>query len=122
MTILFKVLDKKNKGRTPFTSCGAKIIDTPGLREIGLNDVEYGIDETFSDITSLFSHCKFRNCSHTVEPGCAVLKALEDGSLDEQRWNLYKGLQEENTWGKEKMISIAKFNKEQKKYNPKFQR
>lgn len=102
--------------------CGAKIIDTPGLREIGLNDVEYGIDETFSDITSLFSQCKFRNCSHTVEPGCAVLKALEDGSLDEQRWNLYKGLQEENTWGKEKMISIAKFNKEQKKYNPKFQR
>lgn len=63
--------------------CGAKIIDTPGLREIGLNDVEYGIDETFSDITSLFSQCKFRNCSHTVEPGCAVLKALEDGSLDE---------------------------------------
>jgi len=101
---------------------GAKIIDTPGLREIGLSDVEDGIDETFSDIIPLFDQCRFRNCSHTVEPGCAVLKALEDGSLDEERWNLYKDLQEENTWGKEKMMAIARFNREQMKYNPKHQR
>ena len=124
-----EIREEDGKGRHTTTHrelftlpCGAKIIDTPGLREIGLNDVEDGIDETFSDITQLFNKCKFRNCSHTVEPGCAVLKALEDGNLDEERWNLYKGLQEENTWGKEKMIAIAKSNKNLMKFNPKHQR
>lgn len=102
--------------------CGTKIIDTPGLREIGLDDVEDGINETFSDITDLFASCKFRNCSHTQEPGCAVLTALEDGSLNPERWELYKSLQEENTWGKEKMMQIAKFQRDLHKYSPKHMR
>lgn len=102
--------------------CGTKIMDTPGLREIGLSDVEEGINETFSDITELFDNCKFRNCSHTNEPGCAVLAALEDGTLNPERWEMYKNLQEENTWGKEKMMAIAKFSRDLKKYNPKHQK
>jgi len=102
--------------------CGTKIIDTPGLREIGLDDVEDGINETFSDIAELFDCCKFRNCSHRQEPGCAVLAALEDRSLDPERWELYKSLQEENTWGRSKMMQIAKYQRNLQKYNPKHMR
>ena len=55
---------------------GVWIIDTPDLREIGVLDMEEGIDETFSDVVALFGQCKFNDCSHTSEPGCAVKKDL----------------------------------------------
>jgi len=84
------------------------IMDTPGLREIGVLDMEEGIEETFSDITSLFDQCKFRNCSHTTEPGCAVNEAIENGTLSFERWEMYCKIHAENVWGKEKMMQIAK--------------
>ena len=91
------------------------VMDTPGLREIGVLDMEEGIDETFSDVVALFDQCKFNDCSHTSEPGCAVRKALEDGTLSEERWNTYLQLHTENEWGKAKMMQIAKFTREYQK-------
>lgn len=94
---------------------GVWIMDTPGLREIGLLGMEDGINETFSDVTSLFGQCRFSDCSHTCEPGCAVRAALQDGSLSEERWQTYLKLHSENQWGKEKMMQIAKFTREYQK-------
>ena len=60
---------------------GGMVIDTPGMRELGMWDNDTGIDRTFTEIETLASQCKFRNCTHKNEPGCAVLKALETLSL-----------------------------------------
>ena len=90
-------------------------MDTPGLREIGVLDMEEGIDETFYDVVALFFFFFFNDCSHTNEPGCAVRAALEDGSLREDRWKTYLQLHAENEWGKAKMMQIAKFSRELKK-------
>ena len=90
-------------------------MDTPGLREIGVLDMEEGIDETFSDVVALFDSCKFNDCTHTNEPGCAVLAALKDGTLSEERWETYQHLHQENEWGKAKMMQIAKFTREYQK-------
>lgn len=95
-------------------SNGAVIIDTPGMRELGMCDVEDGIDETFSDIAELETHCKFRNCKHDTEPGCAVKKALEDGTLSRERYQLYQGLHQESNKAA-KMKSISKMRKAIKK-------
>ena len=75
---------------------GVTIIDTPGMREIGVCGIDEGIDDTFSDITELFSQCRFGNCRHDTEPNCAVKKALETGKLSEKRWRLYQRLYDEN--------------------------
>lgn len=95
---------------------GTYIIDTPGMRELGMCDVEEGIDDTFSDIAELATKCKFSDCSHGNEPGCVVRKALENGELAENRWQMYMQLQRENSWAKamkrQKMISISKKRKE----------
>ena len=62
-----------------------------------------------------FDQCKFNDCSHTNEPGCAVRAALEDGSLSEERWKTYVQLHTENEWGKAKMMQIARFTREYQK-------
>lgn len=87
---------------------GITIIDTPGIRELGLLNVEEGINTTFSDITELIHQCKFSNCSHQNEPGCAINYALLNSKLDKNRWKLYLSLQNENEWGRRKS---AKKNK-----------
>ena len=71
---------------------GVTIIDTPGMREIGLSNVSKGIEETFDDIISLAERCKFSDCKHDKEPGCAVKKAILDGCLSEKRFKLYQRL------------------------------
>ena len=123
------IRDEDGKGRHTTTHrelftlpCGTTIIDTPGLREIGLSNIDEGINDTFSDITDLFTECKFRNCTHRSEPGCAVTQALADGTLSEERWDLYQKLHEENEWGKEKMRAIRLQTREMKQNNPKHQR
>lgn len=75
---------------------GAFLIDTPGMRELGMWDNESGIDSVFSDIEELSAMCRFSNCSHRTEPGCAIQKALEDGRLDRTRWESYLKLKIEN--------------------------
>jgi len=71
---------------------GALILDTPGMRELGLLDAEAGVAATFEDIEALALTCKFRDCAHGSEPGCAVRAALEAGTLDRGRWLSYDKL------------------------------
>jgi len=77
---------------------GALLVDTPGMREVGLTGDEGGVDTTFEDVAELATHCRFRDCSHAVEPGCAVAAARRDGSLDERRWASYEKLRREAEW------------------------
>lgn len=74
---------------------GALILDTPGMRELGLWDAEAGVAATFGDIEALAEACRFSDCQHTNEPGCAVRAALEDGNLDEDRLQSWRKLQRE---------------------------
>lgn len=87
---------------------GLTIIDTPGIRELGMLNVEEGINTTFSDITDLIRQCKFSNCRHHQEPGCAIKKALSQSIITQERWRLYNQLQDENEWGKKKAIRKLK--------------
>jgi len=68
---------------------GAMVIDTPGLREVGLWESEEGIQASFSDVEELMQQCRFSNCKHVSEPGCAVLSAIAEGRLTQMRWNDY---------------------------------
>ena len=69
---------------------GAMVIDTPGMRELGMWDTVSGVEQTFADIEALASQCRFRDCSHTGEPGCAVRDAILRGELDSSRWQSYQ--------------------------------
>lgn len=77
---------------------GGTLIDTPGLRSVGLWDAAEGLGRTFSDIESLSGQCRFTDCSHTSEPGCAVLAAIESGALPRRRLDSYRKLSRENEW------------------------
>lgn len=107
----------KNKGRHTTTSRqlvllenGAMIIDTPGMRELGSMSVDDGLDETFSDIRELSLSCKFSNCSHTNEKGCAILAAIESGVLSEQRYQNYLKMKKESEFNQ--MSYLEKRNKD----------
>ncbi len=78
------------------TETGALVIDMPGMREIGLQDVSEGIDTVFEDIAELASRCRFRDCAHETEPGCAVRAAVEAGALDEARLRRWQKLRLED--------------------------
>lgn len=103
---------------------GAFLIDTPGMRELGMWDNESGIDTAFGDIEEFACKCKFANCSHQSEPGCAIQEALDDGTLDRDRWESYLKLKIENEFAangstyleskREKFKAIAKANKKNK--------
>jgi ribosome biogenesis GTPase len=77
---------------------GGVLIDTPGLRGVGLWDAEGGVAQVFSEIEELARDCRFQDCSHQAEPGCAVLAALEDGTLAHRRLESYRKLLRENAW------------------------
>ena len=119
------IRESDSKGRHTTThrqlirlSNGAFVIDTPGMREIGMAGTEDGIDDTFSDIIELEARCKFRNCRHKSEPGCAVKAAIARGELSKKRFMLYMSLGQENTnnYAKKKEISkLAKMYKKGKK-------
>ena len=68
-----------------FTTDGCAVLDTPGMRELQLTDVEAGIADVFSDLTELAHQCKFRDCRHDSEPGCAIKAALAAGGIDPAR-------------------------------------
>jgi ribosome biogenesis GTPase / thiamine phosphate phosphatase len=74
---------------------GAVLIDTPGMREVQLWTSEEGISESFADIEEYTSGCRFRDCKHNNEPGCAIIAAIHAGELDENRFSSYKKLQKE---------------------------
>jgi ribosome biogenesis GTPase len=74
---------------------GALVIDNPGMRECGILGVE-GIGGGFSDITTLVSDCRYRDCSHTNEPGCAVLEAVNSGVIGQEHYESYLKLGKES--------------------------
>jgi len=74
---------------------GALLIDTPGVRELALWEGSDGLESAFSEIEELTSQCRFRDCRHREEPGCAVLAALENGELEADRWASYRKLKRE---------------------------
>ncbi|MBI4764434.1 MAG: ribosome small subunit-dependent GTPase A [Deltaproteobacteria bacterium] len=75
---------------------GALVIDNPGMREFGILGAESGIGGSFSDIIGSASGCRYRNCSHTGEPGCAVLEAVNSGALSQEHYDNYLKLREES--------------------------
>ena len=100
-----EIREDDSKGRHTTTyrqlfrlSSGALVIDTPGMRELGLWDSSEGISLAFAEVEELFSNCRFNNCSHQSEPGCAVLAALEDGSLSQTKWKSYQAQSRENNF------------------------
>ena len=90
---------------------GVSIIDTPGMRELGVAGAEEGIDDTFSDILALAERCRFRDCRHETEPGCAVKAAIMRGELREARLALYQSLGAENRGNRARMKEISKRSK-----------
>lgn len=105
-------------------SNGSILIDTPGMREIGLTSAADDLSQSFEDVERFFGQCKFRDCTHTSEPGCAIFRAIKNGELSEKRWNSYNQLRQENEFAlnkegylkKKKMFfkEIAKAKREPK--------
>jgi ribosome biogenesis GTPase len=99
------VREKDNKGRHATTyrqliklDCGAMVVDTPGMRELGNFSVETGLDETFAEIIELSQQCQFNDCTHVTEKGCAVLNAVENGKLSEKRYQNYIKMNKESIY------------------------
>jgi len=89
---------------------GGVVIDTPGMRELGIDSAD--LSRAFSDIDMLAERCRFRDCTHTSEPGCAVLYAMEAGTLDERRLESYRKLSREARYDglSSKQIEAEKLN------------
>ncbi len=77
---------------------GGVLIDTPGLRGVGLWDAGTGVGQVFSEIEELAERCRFHDCAHDAEPGCAVRSAIDAGELPERRLESYRKLMRENQW------------------------
>ena len=96
--------DVRNDGRGRHTTTrrellpvpgGGFFLDTPGMRELQLSDARSGVDEAFEDVSELATQCRFSDCAHDTEPGCAIREALRDGRLDAERWASFKKLERE---------------------------
>lgn len=100
---------------------GGMVIDTPGMREMGIAEVSEGLDKTFADVEAIFGRCRFSDCTHTGEPGCAVAAAIGDGTLQAERWLSYLKLKSEADYSRDsaqyleqkrqKFKEISKINK-----------
>ena len=90
---------------------GAMIIDTPGMRELGGISIDEGLDETFSEIVELSSKCKFSNCTHTNEKGCAILSAIEAGDLSGKRYQNYLKMKRESEFNQMSYLEKRKKDK-----------
>lgn len=127
-----EIREKDSRGKHTTTSRnlimlpnGAMIIDTPGMRELGMWNAEAGISETFKDIEELTKMCKFSDCTHANEPGCKIRESIENGELSEERFEKYLSLKRESEYNtnsaqylknkKDKFKEISKINKHHKK-------
>ncbi len=101
---------------------GVMIIDTPGMRELGMWEVSEGLADAFTDVEQFIGKCRFSDCCHETEPGCAIRAAIEAGELELSRWESYRKLKEEaiskeellrrkNEWSK----GVAKFTRQRNK-------
>ena len=86
---------------------GGLVIDTPGLRELGLWTNQAGTAAAFGDVEALATECRFDDCRHRTEPGCAVLQALEDGRLPAERLAAWEKLQRELAWAERRADPVA---------------
>ncbi len=101
---------------------GAMIIDTPGMRELGMWDVTSGLGEAFSDVEQYLGKCRFSDCKHQTEPGCAIKEAIANGELPRERWESYMSLKKEAKYSDDKAAflrqkqqrnkDIAKWNRQ----------
>ncbi|WP_225419639.1 ribosome small subunit-dependent GTPase A [Lapidilactobacillus wuchangensis] len=82
------------------------IIDTPGMRELGIWDATSGLSHSFADVEQYFGHCRFRDCRHQQEPGCAIKQALRNGELSRDRWASYQQLQAESDFSTDKQTYL----------------
>jgi ribosome biogenesis GTPase len=87
---------------------GALLLDTPGMRELRILDVEEGLERAFPEIEELSAACRFRDCSHSSEPGCAVLAAVEAGELDPDRLASYRKLEAEAAYERRRIDPQAR--------------
>ena len=103
----FAVTDVRDDGKGRHTTTrrelvqlpgGALLIDTPGLRGVGLWISDDGLDRAFADVEELVAACRFGDCEHRTEPGCAVLAAVEEGRLPQPRLDSWRKLQREARW------------------------
>lgn len=102
---------------------GCAVLDTPGMRELQLMDAASGVEDVFSDLHALSTQCRFRDCQHQSEPGCAILGALESGEVDEARMARWRKLVAEDAFNsaslaerKSKDKSLGKLIKQVKKH------
>ena len=99
---------------------GTMIIDTPGMRELGMWDVSTGLEEAFQDVEQYLGKCKFADCRHMTEPGCAIKEAIAEGKLSPKRWKSYCNLKNEARYSEDKtayMRDKVKWHKELAKNN-----
>ncbi len=83
------------------------IIDTPGLRELGMWDVSKGLGQAFIDVEQYFGQCKFTDCRHQTEPGCAIKAAIENGDLPPDRWESYLQIKGEAKFAENRAWHLA---------------
>ena len=117
------IRESDSKGRHTTTSrqlivldSGAILIDTPGMREFGAIGIESGVIATFIDIEDIASACRFTDCSHTVELGCALTEAVEAGTLEEARLTSYLKLLRESARNEMSLADRRKKDKNQGKF------
>ena len=94
---------------------GALVIDTPGMRELGMWDVTEGLGDAFGDISRLAENCRFSDCRHEKEPGCAVRAAIESGELPEERLIQYRKLKKEARYSDDPNAYIRQRTEERKR-------
>ena len=123
------IREEDSKGRHTTThrqlirlNSGVMIIDTPGMRELGMWEVSEGLSDAFADVEQFMGKCRFSDCQHETEPGCAIRAAIASGELEDARWESYRKLKEEAV-SKEEMLrrkqewskGVAKFTRQRKK-------
>jgi len=95
---------------------GAIIVDNPGMRELGVISNESGIDNTFDEIDKLSTQCRYKDCTHTVETGCAVLGAVERGEISEERYNNFLKIYKESQYNEMSYVDKREKDKKFGKY------
>ncbi|MGN0142279.1 MAG: ribosome small subunit-dependent GTPase A [Roseburia sp.] len=117
--------DSQGRHTTTHRQCtllpgGARIIDTPGMRKLLMTDARDGVKRAFADVETLMAQCRFADCTHTKEPGCAVQQALSDGTLEWKIWENYRAIRAEEAYAKQRAERIArKTMKTKRKYSKK---
>ncbi len=113
------VREKDNRGRhttsrrqLTILGNGALLVDTPGMRELGLMGADAGIEDSFSDIHELSENCRFNDCTHSIEAGCAILLAVQNGTLSEARYQSYMKLIKESRFHEMTYVERRKKDKQ----------